>query len=312
MEIDIRHIELTDLSEVVKGWNHSVIFDKIDENHFKSIILDDANHQKQDTLVAIYDDKIVGFISCIAREGVSGADNRGRLQDKDYGYIKGMYVLEEFRRKGIGTKLLMEAENYLKSKEKNKIKVITYTGRYFFPGVDLRYEPALNFFESRGFKEDYIINDVDLEVKNYQIGDYQKDARKRMAAAGIRIEEYDPSMLDEMRKFVERLNMISWFPKGWENGFKAKGNKFVALKAKEIVGWASYHPSTGTAGFGPIGVLDDMRGNGIGSCLLLECVLKMKEAGADRVLASWANTPFYIANDWKICRQYKVFNKDMS
>jgi ribosomal protein S18 acetylase RimI-like enzyme len=311
MQINIRPMVLTDLSEIVKGWNYSVIYDKMDERRFRSTIIEDANHKKQDTLLAIYDGKIVGLISSVAREGISGADNRGRPQEKDHGYIKGIYVLEEFRRKNIGSKLLMEVENQLKSREKKLIKVITYTGRYFFPGVDLRYEPALKFFESKGFKEDYVINDVDVEVRDYQITDYQKDARKRMAAAGIRIEEYDPSMLDEMKEFVKKLNMISWFPEGWEGGFKARGNKFVALKGNEVVGWASYHPSTGTAGFGPIAVLENMRGNGIGSCLLLECVLKMKEAGADRVLASWANTPFYIANDWKICRQYKVFKKEI-
>lgn len=311
MKIEIRPMELSDLSEVISGWNLSLIFDQVSEERFRSVILNDPNHEKPAALVAIHNGKIAGFISSVIRKGIQGADNRGRTSEKDNGYIKGIFVLEEFRRQGIGTKLLSEAESYIKSNEKRIIRVLTYTGRYFFPGVDLRYEPALRFFESKDFKEDYIINDVDVEVRNYEISGYQKDARRRMAVAGVRIKEYDPSMLEEMGKFVKKLNMISWFPDGWENGFKARGNKFVALKGHEIVGWASYHPSSGTAGFGPIAVLEYMRGNGIGSCLLLECVLKMKEAGADRVLASWANTPFYIANDWKICRQYKVFKKDI-
>ena len=182
---------------------------------------------------------------------------------------------------------------------------------YFFPGVDLRYKPAIKFFEGKGFKRDYVINDVDVEVKDYQVSDYQKDAMRRMAEAGVHIEEYDPSMLDAMRKFVQKINMHSWFPEGWEEDFKKKGNKFAALKGREIVGWASYWPSTGTAGFGPIAVFEEIRHNGIGSCLLLECVLKMKDAGADRVLASWANTPFYLANGWDICRQYAVYQKEI-
>jgi len=177
--------------------------------------------------------------------------------------------------------------------------------------VDLRYKAALEFFKSKGFQQDHIIDDVDVEMRDYQISEYQKDARRRMAVSGVQIKEYDPAMLDEMRRFVRKLDMIGWFPEGWEEGFKDKGYKFVALMSKDIVGWASYHPGKGTARFGPIAVLEDMRGNGIGSCLLLECVLRMKELGADRVLASWANTPFYLENDWKICRQYSVLERNI-
>lgn len=311
MQVIIRPMEASDLSEVVSGWNRCLTFDQVNEARFKDVIIDDPNHEKNASLVATIDGKIAGFISAIAREGILGADNRGNPYEKDHGYIKGIFVLDEFRRQGIGTMLLNNAANYIKSKGKKIIRVITYTGSYFFPGVDLRYEPALQFFENKGFKEDHIIDDVDVEVKDYQITDYQKDAQRRMAAVGVRIEEYDPSMLGAMREFVKKLNMTAWFPMGWEEWFKERGNKFAALKGDEIVGWASYYPRPGTAGFGPIAVLKDMRSNGIGSCLLLECVLKMKEAGADRVLASWANTPFYLINGWKICRQYKVFKKEM-
>lgn len=309
MEVIVRPMESWDISEIVSGWNLSLPHDQISESRFESVILNDPNHEKGASLVAIHEGKIVGFISSVAREGVLGADNRGRPYDKDRGYIKGIFVLEDYRRQGIGARLLDEAVKYLKSRGKSIIRVITYTGRYFFPGVDKRYEGAIKFFESKGFEEEHVINDVDLDLRNFQVSDYQKNARRRMAEFGVHIEEYDPSMLDKMRTFVEKANMTSWFPKGWEEGYKDKGNRFVAFRGEDIVGWASYWPRTGSAGFGPIAVLEEMRGNGIGSCLLLECVLRMKEAGADRVVASWANTPFYLPNGWNICRQYVVFEK---
>lgn len=311
MKVTVRPMEPSDVAEIVRGWNLSIPHDQVDEARFEGVILDDLNHEKGASLIATSDGKIVGFISTVAREGLQGADNRGRPYENDRGYVKGIFVLDEFRRQGIGTNLLDEATKYIRSKGKKSIWVLTYTGRYFFPGVDLRYEAALRFFQSKGYQRDHVIDDVDLDLKNFQISDYQKDARRRMAEIGVHIEEYDPLMLDEMRKFVEKINMIGWFPKSWEKGYKKKGNKFVALKGEEIVGWASYWPGTGTAGFGPIAVLEAMRGNGIGSCLLLESVLRMKDAGADRVIASWANTPFYLPNGWKICRQYVVFEKDI-
>jgi len=309
MQVIIRAMEPSDIPEVVRGWNLSLTHNQTDEARFERMILGDPNHEKGASLVAIHDGKIAGFISSIAREGVSGVDGRGRPYEKDNGYIKGMFVLEEFRRRGIGTKLLDGVKNYMRSKGKSVIRIVTYTGWYFFPGVDLRYEAALKFFDDEGFHQAHLINDVDLDLKNFQISDYQKEARRRMAEFGVHVEEYDPSMLAKMREFVHKVNMTAWFPEGWEKGFKKKGNKFAAFKDGEIVGWASYHPRTGTAGFGPIAVLEEMRGHGVGSCLMLECVLRMKDAGADSVIASWANTPFYLPNDWKICRQYSVLEK---
>jgi len=309
MQVAIRAMESSDIPEIVRGWNLSLTHNQTDEARFERVILGDPNHENGASLVAIYDGKIAGFIGSIAREGVPGADGRGRPYEKDKGYIKGMFVLEEFRRRGIGTRLLDGVEKYMKSKGKSVIRIVTYTGSYFFPGVDLKYESALKFFANRGFHQDHVINDVDLDLKGFQISDYQKDARRRMAEFGVHIEGYDPSMLSAMREFVGKVNMTAWFPEGWEEGYKEKGNKFAALKNGEIVGWASYYPRTGTAGFGPIAVLEEMRGNGTGSCLMLECVLRMKDAGADRVVASWANTPFYLPNGWKICRQYSVLEK---
>jgi GNAT superfamily N-acetyltransferase len=309
MRVDLRPIRTPDVPEVVKGWNPCLPYDKIDEDKFKGIVLDDPNHEDGASIIAISRDRIVGFISAVAREGLSGADGRGRPGDIDYGYIKGFFVLKDFRRQGIGTKLLYKATEYIRSKSKSNIRVIAYTGRYFFPGVDLRYEPAIKFFESKGFKKDDVIDDMDLDLINFRVSDYHKEARRRMTAAGVRVEEYNPAMLDKMRDFVDKLKMIPWFPEGWEKDFKEKGDKFVAVKGDEIVGWASYWPGKETAGFGPIAVLKSMRGNGIGSCLLLECVLKMREYGADRVFAGWTNTPFYLPNGWNICRQYAVFEK---
>jgi GNAT superfamily N-acetyltransferase len=311
MQVSIRPMEDSDIPYVAQGWNLSLPYDQISMERFRHVILKDANYEKNSTLVAIHDGKPVGFICSVLREGILGADNKGRPDEKDQGYIKGMFVLDEFRRNGIGSRLFDEAVEYNKLKGKSVIRVLTYTGNYFFPGVDTRYEPALKFFESKGFHRDYVINDVDIELTDFKITDNHKNARRRASEVGVHVEDYDPSMLDEMRKFVEKLNMISWFPEGWENGFKSKGNKVVALKGEEIVGWASFGVSGEIGWFGPTAVIEDMRHNGIGSCVLLESVLHMKDAGAKRVIASWANTPFYIANNWKICRQYVVFEKSL-
>jgi len=313
MKIDIRVMEVTDVPDIIQGWNSCLPYDQISEERFKHVIFDDANYEKDCCLVAINDGKIVGFICAVASEDMLGADDDDKPEyNKTLGYIKGFYVLEEFRRNWIGSKLLDGAIEYVKSKGKVYVRLLEYTGNYFFPGVDIRYESAISFLESKGFYREYILNDVDIDLIDFEIGDYQKNARQKMKKFGVHVEDYDPSMLNEMREFAKKLGIISWFPDGWEDWFKAKGNKVVALKGDEIVGWASFNVNGDIGWFGPTGVLEDMRCNGIGSCILLESVLQMKNAGAKRVIASWANTPFYTVNGWKICRQYGVFEKQIS
>ncbi len=312
MDILIRNMTESDTRDVVNEWNRSLIYDQVTENRFLDVVLKDANYEKDSCLVAVTGDKIVGFISVVAREGVAGADNRGTLHQKDYGYIKGMFVSDEFRGKGIASKLLDRGIEYLKSKGKSIVKLVEYTGKYFFPGVDTRYERALAFFERKGFSRKNTINDVDIELENFEPNDYHKNAINRASKIGVNVTDYDPSMLDKMRRFVEKLDeglRKSWFPKGWEGWFQNSKGKVVALKDGEIVGWASFGVSGDIGWFGPTAVINDLRGNGIGSWLLLESVLQMKNNNAKRVIASWANTPFYIANGWKICRQYVVFEK---
>ena len=309
MLFSVRLMEDSDIKDVVQGWNSCLPYDQVSDERFKHVVLGDANYQKDSCLVAVHNGKIVGFICAVAREGILGADNKGKPDDKAHGYIKGFYVLEEFRRNGIGSKLFDGAMEYIKFKGKSYIRLLEYTGDYFFPGVDTRYESAISFLENKGFYKEYVLNDVDIDLTDFEIGIYQKNAIERAKSVGVKVIDYDLSTLGEMRKFVEKLNMISWFPEGWEDWFKSKGNKVVALKGKEIVGWASFSVNGDIGWFGPTAVLEEMRNNGIGSWVLLESVLRMKNAGAKSVIASWANTPFYTANGWKIYRQYGVFEK---
>ena len=314
MDILIKAMEESNTKDIVDGWNHSLLYDQVDENRFRHVIIEDANYEKNGCLVATYDGKIVGFISVVAREGILGADNKGMPRQKDHGYIKGLFVLDEFRRKGIASKLLEEATEYLKSKNKSIIRILEYTGNYFFPGVDTRYESAIKFFENKGFNRDHTIDDVDLYIADFKPNDYHLNAKRRASEIGVSVIGYDPSMLGKMSEFVEKLDedlKKSWFPKGWEEWFKSKQGKLVAIKDDEIVGWASFHTDGDTGWFGPTAVIEDMQGKGIGSWVLLESVLRMKNDGAKRVIASWANTPFYIANGWKICKQYIVFGKSI-
>lgn len=116
-------------SEKVKGVDECV-------QYFK-------NKKCNDTLLGVYDDRIVAFC-CY-----------GKAKDdtfyQDAGEIYGLYILEEFQRHGNGRNLLHEAVRKLRREEYNE--VVTW--------IDPENENAVAFFEALGF----ILGSVEKEME---------------------------------------------------------------------------------------------------------------------------------------------------
>ena len=307
--LETRRLEKADVPRVVEAWNRSLVYDTVARERFEWVILGDPNCEPEGNIIALDQGKIVGFISVVAWGG--------EPHEKDCGFVKGLFVLDAYWEQGVGERLLEQAEAYLVSKGKRAIKVTAYIGgRYFFNGIDLRYERLLALLAECGYErlrdwgEIYTIDDVAVDLAHFEPTVYHIEARKRAAAIGVKITPYHPAMLDKMRIFVEKLAYWHWFPAGWEDGFGVRGHHLVAVQDDEIVGWADYRPDLQDGEFGPIGVLEAYRGNGIGTCLLLTSMLRMKELGAPKATAGWVDAmDFYLKSGWQICRQWAPFQK---
>lgn len=314
MDIEVRLLRQSNIAHVVSGWNTCLAYDRVSEEKFESTIFGDPNYDREGNLVAVRNGEIVGFVAVVAREGVAGRDGAGRIHKKDFGYIKGLFVLKEHQKEGIKRDLLNRALSFLKSKDKAIARVGEYTGRYFFPGIDVRYDEELRFYLENGFEQVDAEEDVRIDLEAFQPTEYQKRAQRRVEELGVVIKPYQPKLLDKMRRFADRLNYPQWFPEGWELDFGKKGCTLIALLGTEVVGWAEFGHSRSTEDwyFGPIAVQEELRRKGIGTCLLLESMLRMKALGAPNVTAGWANVPFYVKNGWKTSRRYVVLQKDLT
>lgn len=309
MEIQIRPLKRADLQAVVAAWNECLVYDPVTERRFTEVILEDPNHEPDGTLVAWEGDHIVGFISIVGREGIAGKDGRGRPEEAHFGYLKGFFVRPEYQKTEVGEQLLETVIPWLRTRKKTVLRVVLYSGRYFFPGIDVRYKALLDFFERHGFERVQFINDLSIQLIDFEPSAYQEQARQRAGAAGVIITTYRPEMMEAMREFVRKVDIISWFPQGWEKGFGEGGHTLVARRGTEIVGWAEFWPHSERGGFGPIAVLPEERHQGIGTCLLLEAMLQMKARGVPEAVAGWAATEFYQRSGWEICRQYVAWQK---
>lgn len=72
---------------------------------------------------------------------------------------------------------------------------------------------------------------------------------------------------------------------------------FIAVKDKKILGFACYD-ATALGYFGPVGVLENLRGTGIGGALTLRCMLAMREKGYGYAIIGWVGP---VAFYEKIC-----------
>jgi GNAT superfamily N-acetyltransferase len=294
-------------------WNKVYVHDTRDLERFDRTVFGDPNYDPAGTLVALDGDRIAGFISCVVREGTKGKDGKGCERDRDNAYLKALlYDTPE-----IGRGLVEQIQDFVRSAGKRVIRVVVYGGgAYFFPGIDLRYKRQIEFFEGNGFERTGTARDVDLDVQAYKPGEgeYQRKQWARLEAAGIRVVDYEGGMLPRMETFVERVRIPQWFGDGWKDGWRSSRNSVVAVRGEEILGFSSYTPPRGTdglGGFGSIATLEAERGQGIGTCMMDACIARLRSAGTKRVLAKWANTPFYLPSGWKVCREYAVFAKDV-
>jgi predicted N-acetyltransferase YhbS len=99
-----------------------------------------------------------------------------------------------------------------------------------------------------------------------------------LEAAGIIIRRAQPFEISRVRSFVEKNFSIAWADE-ISVGFASKPvSLFIAIADKEVVGFAAYE-CTRRGFFGPTGVMDNMRGRGIGKALLLASLRGLHELG---------------------------------
>ena len=299
-----------DLQDVIRGWNAALPHDQLTEQEFRRIILQDPNQEPQGLLLAKADDgSPLGLTVCVVRRTVEGRDGGGREDEYRRGFLKGFFVAEAREAEAAASQLLAAAETYCGEAGKEELRVTEYTGPYVWPGIDLRYERLRGILAQHGYRDIWTIEDVGVDLRDSRL-----QARLDRARAGLgpghTLLTWQPESMPAMRRFAAEGNQPQWFPVGWESGLsQPRENVLILKKRREILGWAQYSPGRPRAGFGPILVLERARGRGYGSLLLLECMIRAREQGAEYMEAGWANTGFYTANGWDIVRRYAVLTK---
>jgi|GEM_PF-1279841 len=306
----VRPLRADDAARVAEGWNAVLPYDPLNEERLRRLWLEAPNYEPGDVVVA--EDStgaVLGMAACAIRRSVEGADGGGSPEAFGRAFLTGFFAVEGEAGDAAAAELLAAVERRCEEAGKTEIRVTEYTGPYLYPGPDVRYERIRGLLERHGYRDVRTIEDVGVDLRAPWL-----DARVQSAWArvgeGLVLETWRPELLPPMRRFVAEGKMPAWFPVGWEKKFAEPDGATLILRTDdEILGWARYWPGKPTAGFGPILVLPRNRGRGYGGLLLLECMRRARDQGAQFMSAGWANTGFYIAHGWHITRRYAVLTK---
>ena len=207
---------------------------------------------------------------------------RKELNEK-HCFFKGCVVDEQYKRQGIGSTMFNELLHRVKEKGITQIIYGPSVPEYWQPGLDIRNTSLYFFLKKHGFKSYRTIFNltVSLSVIN------KEPATKK---DGYIYERVQPEDFDRTFNFVKQHFPDGTWPEEVRFSFKLNPpTTFIAKDAKnEIVGWATYNiffPGS----FGPTGILESLRGKGIGTELLLWCLWDIKQSGLDSCEIMWVD-----------------------
>ena len=220
-------------------------------------------------LVAVEDDAVVGFVCG------SIADGTGHLD---------LLVVDPDRlRSGIGTELVTALESAFRTAGATAAMVGGAADRYAWPGVDVRYTPAVCLFEKLGYRQcgEGTNMTVNLSQPVFDI----PAAERRLAAAGIEVRRL---RADETPAFEVWMRQWggSWPAEAARSYAYAEPRCHVALRDGEYLGFAC-HGANRDSWFGPMGTNEAARGQGVGGVLLARCLADQRAAGFTEVEIGW-------------------------
>lgn len=301
------------MEQLITGWNETLIFDPISEERFLQQVLMDENFNPDFALVLLVEDKVAGF--CLGIKRRYPYLTRGLEENR--GWISIMFVRTEYQGRGYGKALLNEVEKRLKKEQVKEITLCAYSPNYFTPGVDLKYEKALAFFEQNGYLKGMDAVSMQKDLFSYSIPQKTQDMIEQLKEEGISFNTYSQLYMEKLLAFVERE-----FDAGWvrnilqaiRNG-EAEDTILIATdKEDQVIGYCMRKIDGNDARFGPIGVKESVRSKGIGGILFDLQMREMQKRGIYYAYFLWthgAAMRFYERHGMSVYRTYQLYRKNI-
>ena len=315
---------VNDLKEMNDLWNEVALengfYKPIDFEQYQNKFLSYSDFSFDNVLLARENNKLLGYIIVIIRE-----------KSKDAGFINSLLVKKEFRNKGIGNKLLDEAEKLVKSLGKKKMVVSNFLPscyEWYIPNTDKHDHPCapgirINsieyfFYLHHGYKTYNYCDAFHLTLKDYEISTKIQEILDENEKDGLVIELYDPKKHFGLEEFYEKLNIYDFEKPIRENLLLEKPYPFLVVSDNgKIKGWtgAMWNEESGRGHFDGIAILEEIRGKGMGKALFSSLAYYSKKNGAKFMTFYTGLTNharyIYMGAGFKIIQSFCSFEKEL-
>ncbi|MEH7113813.1 GNAT family N-acetyltransferase [Neobacillus niacini] len=311
--------DINRLQELVSLWNSEIGMQfPIRKELFIQNSFEDKNILQAGSLIAVNDEnQVIGFV--VSKCWQENLDVR---MNPEIGWIQVLLVKSSYRCKGIGSALLVKAEQALK--ERN-IKTV-HMGRdpwHYFPGIPKTSEKVINWFTQRNYVSGYIEYDL--------IHHYQNQPNR------FNPSKYDVQFslltIEEKQEFLSFLQRC--FPGRWEyesiHYFQrgGTGREFVIIKKDgEIIGFCRINDlkspyiaqnvywaplvNEPLGGIGPLGIDPRERKNGYGLAIVEAGISYLRDRNIHSIVIDWTGlVTFYGKLGFKVWKEYQQLSKDL-
>lgn len=226
------------------------------------------------------------------------------------GHVDLLAVARRASGRGVGLVLLARMERLLAERGAADALLAGNPPVYLWPGVDARYTAMTCLAVRAGYKRyaEQVDMAVDLQATDLACG----PDTDRLAAAGVTVRRAERA---ESERLVGWLRDGPWGHSTWPEEAAAAlthepAGCHVACRAEQYIGFAC-HGSVRRSWFGPMGTVEQERGQGIGSLLLRRCLWDMKMAGHPTARIGWVGPVSFYARavGARVERVYWLYRK---
>lgn len=299
-------------SQVIDLWNRCLFIDQIDEEEFRFKSILDDNFDTSMSHVVLDENKVVGFAYATKRK----FPYLERGLEPDRGWINVLFVDPDYRRQNIGTKIYKMLEDNLIKLGTKEITLAAYSPNYYFYGVDEdNYPEAKSFYENLGYEAKEFHYSMGMDLTDFVPNDDILEKKKQLEDKGYQFTLFENNRSLEMLEFLKNE-----FGGGWKRNAlfsmrnkTAEDNIIMVLDSDgRICGFSMSAIDNNPYRFGPIGIAEKNRNDGIGSVLLNYSFLHMKNKGLNKMFfhtTDEAGKRYYERNGLHVIRTVRNYRK---
>ncbi|MGX1616143.1 GNAT family N-acetyltransferase [Micromonospora chalcea] len=214
--------------------------------------------------------------------------------DPRLGHVDLVAVAPRERRQGVGGALLAEAESRLGALGAGEVLLAGNPPYYAWPGIDVRYTPAVCAAQRLGYRQDRTAWNMTAELSEGSAALRPTEAaEQRLAGRGMTVRRATADDLPALTAFARSTFGGAWDGELAGSVGRSDAGAHLAERDGEILGFAAYG-SARPSWFGPMGTAPAAEGSGIGGVLLRRCLRDQAAAGITAAQIGWVGpVPFY-------------------